>query len=197
VHRQLRHRARRGAVALWLQRYATQLEEATKVALAQAPKRQPRDPLEAERRRLAKLLDTAQGKIDRLLDAYTDGALDLADYKRRRSEVQTQVEDAQRRFAELDATPAQEPAAPVVRSFADTWPTLRVEVRRDVAGALLTGVRVCQDKTVEILPRWGEPVTITFTKRGRVPHLPTTGGAGVPKAHDCSQPRGAIEASPC
>ncbi len=44
---------------------------------------------------------------------------------------------------------------------------VRVEVRRDVASALLRSVRVCQDKTVEVLPRWGEPVTITFTKRGR------------------------------
>ncbi len=70
-------------------------------------------------------------------------------------------------------SPAQEPAAPVAGSFADTWPTLSVAVRRDVAGALLTSVRVRQDKTVEILPRWGEPVTITFTKRGRVPVLPT------------------------
>ncbi len=66
-----------------LQRYATQLEEATKVALQQAPKRQPRNPREAERRRLTKLLDTAQNKIDRLLDACTDSARDLADYKRR------------------------------------------------------------------------------------------------------------------
>ncbi len=59
-----------------------------------------------------------------------------------------------------------------MRSFTDTWPTLSVEVRRDVAGALLTAVRVSQDKTVEIRPRWGKPVTITFIKRGRVPLLP-------------------------
>jgi hypothetical protein len=51
------------------------------------------------------------------------------------------------------------------------WPTLSVEVRRDVAGALLTSVRVSQDKTVEILPRWGEPVIVTFTEGGRVPVL--------------------------
>ena len=60
-----------------------------------------------------------------------------------------------------------------MRGFADMCPTLSVEVRRDVAGALLTGLLVRQDKTVEMLPRWGEPVTITFTKRGSVPHLPT------------------------
>jgi hypothetical protein len=52
------------------------------------------------------------------------------------------------------------------------WSTLSVEVRRDSAGALLAGVRVRQDKTVEVQPRWGEPVTITFTKRSRVPQLP-------------------------
>ncbi len=43
---------------------------------------------------------------------------------------------------------------------------------RDVAGALLTSVLVRQDKTVEILPRRGEPVTVTFTERGRVPLPP-------------------------
>ncbi len=150
------------AVALWLQRYATQLEEATKAALVHAPNRPARDPLEAERRRLTKVLDNAQGKSDRLLDAYTDGALELAKYKRRRGQVQDDVGAAQVRLAELDATPAREPAAPVVRGFADLWPTLSVEVRRDVAAALLTSVRVQQDRTLEIQPRWGEPVTITF-----------------------------------
>ncbi len=163
MHRHLRTREPvEAAVALWLQRYATQLEEATKAALAHAPKRQVRDPLESERRRLAKLLDNAQGKIDRLLDAYTDGAVDLSEYKRRRAEIEGDVERAQGRLAELDAAPAQELGAPVVRSFADMWPTLSVEVRRDVAVAVITSVRVRQDKTVEIQPRWGEPVTITF-----------------------------------
>jgi hypothetical protein len=138
----------------------------------EAPECLPLDPQAAERRRLTKLLDTEQAKLDRLLDAYTDGALDLATYKHRRADIEHDVEGARRRLAELDAAPAQEPAAPVVRGFADIWPTLGVEVRRDVAGALLTSVLVRQDKTVEILPRWGEPVVITFTKRGSVPHLP-------------------------
>jgi site-specific DNA recombinase len=160
------------AVALWLQRCAIELEEATKVGLAQAPKRPAWDPLARERRRLGKLLDNAQGKIDRLLDAYTDGALELAEYKRRRAEVTEDVEAAQRRLAGLDAAPARVPAAPVVREFADLWPTLSVEARRDVAGALLAGVRVHQDKTVEILPRWWEPMKVTFTKRNTVPQLP-------------------------
>ncbi len=120
-----------------LQRYATQLEEATKVALQQAPKRQPRNPHEAERRRLTKLLNSAQGKIDRLLDAYTDSARDLADYKRRCADIQADVERAQSRLAELDSAPAHEPAAPVVE-LRRHLPTLSVEVRRDVGGALLT-----------------------------------------------------------
>ncbi len=106
---------------------------------------------------MTKLLDNAQSKIDRLLDAYNDGALDLADYKRRRADIQGEVMRAQSRLAELGRAPAQQPAAPAVRSFADTWPTVSVKVRRDVADALLTGVRVRQDKTVEILPRRAEP----------------------------------------
>ena len=61
----------------------------------------------------------------------------------------------------------------MVGGFANKRPTLSVEVRRGVAAALLTSVRLGQDKTVEILPRWGEPVVITFTKRGSVPHLVT------------------------
>jgi hypothetical protein len=65
---------------------------------------------------------------------------------------------------ERGCTPAQERAAPVVRGFVDTWLTLGVGVRRDVAGALLTIVRVRNDKTGEILPRLGEPLTMTFTQ---------------------------------
>jgi len=110
------------------------------------------------------LLDAEQAKLGRLLDAYTDGALDLTMYKGRRADIEHDVERARHRLAERDAVPAREPAAPVVRSFADMWSTLSVEVRRDGAGALLTRVRVCQDKTVEIQPRWGEPVLITFTQ---------------------------------
>jgi hypothetical protein len=60
--------------------------------LSQLAERQPWNPQEAERRRLAKLHDNAQGKIDRLLDAYTDGALGLADYKCRRADIQAEVE---------------------------------------------------------------------------------------------------------
>ncbi len=64
------------------------------------------------------------------------------------------------------AAPVQDRPHPIVRGFADMWPTLSVEVRRDAAGALLTSVRGRQDKTVEILPRWGEPVVITCTSAG-------------------------------
>ncbi|MDP9434434.1 MAG: recombinase family protein [Actinomycetota bacterium] len=47
------------AVALWLQGYAHELEEATRAALADAP--QPRqDPHQAERRRLAKVIEGAE-----------------------------------------------------------------------------------------------------------------------------------------
>ncbi len=39
--------------------------------------------------------------------------------------------------------------------------------------ALLITGWIRRDKTVTNLPRWGEPVTITFTRRGRLPVLPT------------------------
>jgi hypothetical protein len=51
---------------------------------------------------------------------------------------------------------------------------LSVDARRDVTSALLTTVRVHADKTVELVPRWGQPLTISFVKRGIVPVLPTT-----------------------
>ncbi len=68
-----------------------------------------------------------QDKVDRLTGAYTDRALNLADYKRRRADIESNAERPLRRLAELDAAPAEEPAAPVVRSFADTWPTLNID----------------------------------------------------------------------
>ncbi len=110
--------------------------------------------------------------LHRLLDAYTDRVLDLADSKRRRADIGSDVDRAPHRLAELDAALLRT-GSTLVRGFADMWSTLSVEVRRDVAGALLSSVRVRQDKTVEIKPRWGESVVITFTKRGSVPHLPT------------------------
>jgi hypothetical protein len=74
----------------------------------------------------------------------------------------------------LNSTPhprsnRRHPCAQLRRHLADAQ-------RRGAAGrsrCAPDSVRVRQDKTVEILPRWGEPVTISFTKRGRVPHLPT------------------------
>ena len=91
------------AVALWLQAYASELEEGSRGALADAPK--PRqDPHHAERRRLGKVIEGADGKLNRLRDAYTDGALglDLPEYKRRRDAVQEEVEQARTRLAEMD-----------------------------------------------------------------------------------------------
>lgn len=145
---------------------------------AEAPKRQPRDlqgdgatPTEQAPGQRAGQAGSASRRLHRRCSG-------PADYKRRRSEIKDDAKRARCRLAEFDAAPAQEPAALVVRSFADTRPTLSIEVRRDVAGALLTSVRVCQDKALEILPRWGEPVAITFTERGRAPCLPTTDDAG-------------------
>lgn len=37
-----------------------------------------------------------------------------------------------------------------------------------------TRVGVHADKTVGLIPRWDEPVTITFTKRNTVPVMPGT-----------------------
>ncbi len=45
--------------------------------------------------------------------------------------------------------------------------------------ALLITGWIRQDKTVQIQPRWGDRVTITFTKRGTVPLLPAESHTGV------------------
>ncbi len=148
------------AVALWLQGYAHDLEAAAQAALADAPK-QPQDPHKAERRRLGKVIESADAKLGRLLDACTDGApgLDLPEYKRRREGVQQEVEQARARLAQLDEPQTQAPTSAAVKSFADAWPALSVDARHDVTRTLLSAVRINQDKTVELIPRWGEPVT--------------------------------------
>jgi hypothetical protein len=158
------------AVALGIQGYATELEEATRAALTDAPK--PRqDPHQAERRRLAKVIAAADGKLSRLLDAYTSGApgLDLPEYKRRREAVQQEADQARSRLAQLDEPEAQVPTPATITASADAWPTLSVDARRDVAGALLSAIRVHADKTVELVPRWGTPSTVRFTKRDSIP----------------------------
>lgn len=69
----------------------------------------------------------------------------------------------------LAAPALNAPTAKTVLSFVETWPTLSVDARRDVAAALLTAVRVNPDKTVEIAPRWGETVHVPFTRRNTIP----------------------------
>lgn len=118
---------------------------------------------------MSKVIDAAEAKTARLLDAYTDGALDLLTWKQRRETVEQEAEHARARLTELDAEPQQAPSAATITTFADTWPTLSGDARRDVAAALLSSLRVNPDKTVELLPRRGAPVTITFTNRGRLP----------------------------
>jgi site-specific DNA recombinase len=161
-----------GAVAMWLQTYATELETATNNALKGMPG-QRRDPFKTEKTKHQKTIEAVDSKIARLMDAYTDGALDLAEYKRRRDQVQKEVEEAQRRLQQLEAPESSAPHADTIRSFAETWPTLDPEARRDVAKALLTGVRVMPDKSVEITPRWSRPVVVTFTHRGTRPQTMT------------------------
>ncbi len=159
------------AVGLWLQGYAVELEQATRIALAQSASRRPRDPHQAERRRLNKVLNGAQAKSERLLDAFTDGALTLPEYKARRAAVKGDVEQARARLNELDQTKPEAPTAATISRFADLWPTLSVEARRDVASALLRSVHVNRDKTVVLVPRWGASTTVTYTRRGQVPSL--------------------------
>ncbi len=55
--------------------------------------------------------------------------------------------------------------------FAELWPTLSVEARRDVASALLRSVHVNRDKTVVLVPRWSASTTVTYSRRGQVPAL--------------------------
>lgn len=157
-----------GAFELWLNQYAEELERATREALKVMPPRN-RDPAEAERRRLAKTVNGAETKLGRLLDAYTEEVLDLTEYKRRRDALQSEVAGARRRLAELDAAPTEAPTASAVASFAESWPTLAPETRRDIARALVIRVRVMPDKTVEISPRWSPAVLVTFTRRGTTP----------------------------
>ncbi len=108
--------------------------------------------------------------------------VDLPEYKRRREALQQEVEQARTRLAELDEPEMQAPTTATVTRFADAWPTLSVDARRDAAEALLTAVRVHPpNKTVELVPRWGKPVTITTLthcrpSRTSAMHLPVPCG---------------------
>jgi hypothetical protein len=94
----------------------------------------------------------------------------LPEYKRRREAVQQEADQARSRLAELDEPQVPTPAT--ITAFEDAWPTLSVDARRDVAGALLATIRIHADKTVELIPRWGAPLVIAFVKRNAVPVLP-------------------------
>ena len=158
------------AIGLWLQQYANALMRATHQALGERPRLAP-DPGAHERRRLAKLVERSTAKLDRLLDAHVDGAVDLAEYRRRRDVLRQDVDQAQARLRDLNAPQPAEPKPVVVAGFADLWPILSVEARRDVAAALLKSVRTHPDKTVELLPHWEAPVHLAFSTRNSIPHV--------------------------
>jgi site-specific DNA recombinase len=159
------------AVEMWLQSVVRQLKSPSRLILAPPVTVARLDPSKGERRALGKVLDSSTTKVSRLLDAYTDGALDLAEYKRRREDIQHEVERAQMRLAELDVPP-QRPTAASINHSATVWATLDVDGRRDIVHDLLERVRIHADKTVELIPRWDEPVTIAFTQRNTVPVMP-------------------------
>ncbi len=85
------------------------------------PRSLDRYPHQAERRRLERVIPAADGKLSRLLDAYTDGApgLDLPEYKRRREAVQQEVDQARARLADLHQPEPQTSTAAAVLRFAD------------------------------------------------------------------------------
>jgi len=146
------------AVALWMQRHATSSRRPPRLLLNRHPSART-----ATRRRR----NNADGA-----SCSTDGALDLAAYKRRRADIEHDVEAARRRLAEIDAT------------YPGTCRTRRAGVRRHLAHAQRRGPSGRCGRTPHERPRppgqdgggpaaLGEPGPITFTKRGRVPLLPS------------------------
>jgi len=160
------------AVSHWLQQYAVELERATQAALHEQPRQPKIDTSLATRRRLDRLIQHTEVKLARLLDVHLDGGVDLAEYRRRRDALRHEIDQAQARLYELDAPQVAEPSPEIVGGFAEVWPTLSVEARRDVAAALLVVVHVNPDKTVAITPKWGQQVLIRFSQRNAVPRPP-------------------------
>jgi len=172
------------AVGAWLQSVVRELKTPSKLWLAQTPAPAPRDPLKAERHTLTKVIDGADLKISRLLDAYTDGALDLPEYKLRRDALQQQTTQARQRLAELNEPPALPPTPEALSRAANVWSTLDTDDQRALCRDLLQQVRVHADKTVELIPLWDDPLVITFTHRNTVPVLPPTGSVAQGTARD-------------
>lgn len=161
------------AVVAWLQTVVRQVKPGGRLVFPQPPAAP--DPQQTERHMLTRLIEVSSSKLGRLTDAYTDGALDLAEFKRRRDLLQHDVAEAQARLAELDEPVAAPPAVAAVRSLVEEWDSIPVEERRDLLQALLHRAVIDADKTVELHPRWASPLLITFDCRGREPVLPTTG----------------------
>jgi hypothetical protein len=172
------HRTRaavEAAFALWLTKYAVDLERATREAIRVQPLQPRTDHRDAARQRATKAIDNADATSSRLLDAYADGAITLGEYKSRCDGIEAEVGIARSQLAELNVAAEEPPSAPTVDSFVELWPTLTARARHDVAEALVREVRVQCDKSVVIVPRWGEPVTVTFTRRNTVPVLAQAG----------------------
>jgi site-specific DNA recombinase len=175
-----------GAVVLWLQTVVRVPRPGSKLVFPSPPV--VPDVQRPERHKLLKVIEASSRKLGRLTDAYTNEALDLAEFKRRRGLLQEEAEQAQARLAQLDQEPTSPPPVDKVRSLAENWAGWPVEERRALVGALLEKIIIHPDKTVELRPRWSDPVLVDFDKRGRKPVLRTT-PAGVQQQDEAAQAR--------
>lgn len=157
-------------MAEWLRTVVRQPKDGSRLVFPEK-KIAATDPDKAERKRLNKVIDGAQSKISRLTDAYSDGLLDLAEFRLRREQAQADTAQAVARLAQLNEPAVEPPTRDELIGFAQRWASTSVEERREVLQSLLSKVLVQPDKTLLLIPRWGQPVLAAFSKRGTVPEI--------------------------
>ncbi|WP_134765071.1 recombinase family protein [Nocardioides sp. 1609] len=132
---------------------ASLLEEAGRAASRVAPA--VRSEQENQRRRIEKKLAKVRADRGRLVDLATSGALPIIEVAAKRIRLDAEIvalEDA----ATVAGAPAKAWTAPQVRTLRKDWPTLGMDVRREMIRTLVESITVHRDKS--ILVRLVEPL---------------------------------------
>jgi site-specific DNA recombinase len=146
----VRHAAE-AAVVTWLQKYASHIDE--KAHQVAPPPETAHSPGKTERRNLEQRAGQIQQMRSRLTDAYLAGVLTLEELQAKRNALDAdEAQVAEQIAKEPQREPQPEPA--VVRPLLEIWDGLSIAARRDVISALIHRVRVHQDKSIEVVPRW-------------------------------------------
>lgn len=137
----------------WLEGVAEQINTETAAKMGENSLKKPS---EGQKNRLLKAIRQDTGRLDTLTVKMLDGTVDSATYGRIREQLEASVAEKESRLRALEVS-ERHPVTEVVPDLLMHWPSLPLEVRRDLLSRLIGAITVHPAGTrprASITPRW-------------------------------------------